>query len=290
VEFPYPGERSELSPATRKFADGQFVLLPDGLTHYEIGGPADGPVIVLVCGFSVPYFIFDSTFAFLVSAGARVVRYDLFGRGWSDRPRASYDLSFFTRQLGDLLSALQVTSLSLVGLSMGGPIAAASCVRFSGAVHKLVLIDPCGSGPLPLHGVHRVSQVPLLGELALTILGQRSLLRSIAADFVSPQNATGLVDRYREQMQFRGFRRALLSTIRSGMFESFLDIYEKVGQMDLPTLLVWGTEDHTVPFTHSIRLRSAMPRALFRPIGGAGHVPHYEHPAQVNPILEEFLL
>ena len=98
--FPYLGETEELNEATRASAPGSFVQLSDGCTHYELGNsllPAGAPFgdnkgkgvrapVVLVHGFSVPYFIWDPTFEFLTKSGFRVLRYDLFGRGYSDRP------------------------------------------------------------------------------------------------------------------------------------------------------------------------------------------------------------
>ena len=119
MSFPYLDETKELNDSTRKSASGSFVALSDGVTHYELGGPRDGHSVVLVHGFSVPYFIFDSTFEFLVNAGFRVLRYDLIGRGFSDRPNVDYDIHLFVRQLKDLLDALELKQIDLVGLSMG---------------------------------------------------------------------------------------------------------------------------------------------------------------------------
>ncbi|MGB7874199.1 MAG: hypothetical protein WBL25_07430, partial [Anaerolineales bacterium] len=85
--FPYLGKTEELNEAARAGAPGSFVQLSDGCSHYELGGPPDGQPVVLVHGFSVPYFIWDPTFSFLTECGFRALRYDLFGRGYSDRPR-----------------------------------------------------------------------------------------------------------------------------------------------------------------------------------------------------------
>src|SRR5919109_740116 len=65
--------------------------------------------VVLVHGFSVPFFIYDPTFEFLTRAGFRVLRYDLFGRGFSDRPKARYNIDLFVRQLGELLDGVGFT-------------------------------------------------------------------------------------------------------------------------------------------------------------------------------------
>ena len=69
-------EQRELDDTARAEMPGQFVKLSDGYTHYEIAGPADRPVVVLAAGFSVPYYIWDPTFAALTAAGFRVLRYD----------------------------------------------------------------------------------------------------------------------------------------------------------------------------------------------------------------------
>ena len=104
--FPYLGETKELNEATRANVPGSFVQLSDGYTHYELGGPENGQPVVLVHGFSVPYFIWDPTFAFLAKSGFRVLRYDLFGRGYSDRPKLRYDIDLFCKQLRELLDTL----------------------------------------------------------------------------------------------------------------------------------------------------------------------------------------
>lgn len=113
-------------------------MLSDGVTHYELGGPRDGNPIVLVDGFSVPYFIFDLTFDFLVNAGFRVLRYDSIGRGFSDKPNVDYDIHLFVRQLKDLLDALELKQIDLVGLSMGGPITATFISKYPQYVNKHV--------------------------------------------------------------------------------------------------------------------------------------------------------
>src|SRR5687767_5114610 len=151
MHFSYRDETEELNEFTRKEASGSFVQLSDGFTHYELSNPEAEETVVLAHGFSVPYFIYDPTFAFLTQAGFRVLRYDLFGRGFSDRPETRYNIDLFVRQLGDLLDALHLTRpVSLVGLSTGGPITATFTLRIPERVDKLVLIDPVGAKPFGL--------------------------------------------------------------------------------------------------------------------------------------------
>src|SRR5512138_2288913 len=114
--FSYRDETRELNELTRQEASGSFIELSDGFTHYELSNPEFEQTVVLAHGFSVPYFIYDPTFEFLPRAGFRVLRYDLYGRGLSDRPETRYNIDLFVRQLSDLLDALHyIRPVSLVG-------------------------------------------------------------------------------------------------------------------------------------------------------------------------------
>lgn len=289
IEFPFSGENSVLNSETRAGMPGTFVALSDGVTHYELAGPAQAPLVVLVHGFSVPYFIWQPTFVALVSVGMRVLRYDLFGRGYSDRPHTRYDKTLFVRQLAELLQALHLKSpVNLVGLSMGSEISAAFAAEFPQRVSKLALIDPAGF-PLGYSFAFKLLRVPLLGELLFNFQGRGDLENTMASDFYEPRYIHEFVEQYRPQMQYKGFKRALLSTLRSGILDHGLPYFQAVGQLELPVLLLWGQQDKTVPFKHSREVRQAIPQAEFHAIADAGHIPHYEKPEIVNPLLIGFL-
>lgn len=72
----------------RRQAPGEFVQVTNGNIHYRWLGAEDGEVIVLVHGVSVPQYVFSQTAAALVDAGYRVLLFDHFGHGYSDRPVA----------------------------------------------------------------------------------------------------------------------------------------------------------------------------------------------------------
>lgn len=291
MSFSYLGETKELNDETRKeAASGAFVQLHDGVTHYELGGPEDGQLVVLVHGFSTPYFIFDPTFEFLMKAGLRVLRYDLFGRGWSDRPKLSYNIHLFVNQLADLLDALNIKQpIALAGLSMGGPISTAFIDRYPERVSKHILIDPAGAKPIVITRLLTAALIPGVGELMVGLFGSENMVKNAAADFFDPVLIKHFQASYRIQMQFSGFKRAILSTIRNGMLASFYDYYQRVGRLKKRTLLFWGRNDNTVPLEHSKDILAAIPHTEFHIIENCGHIPHYEKPQAVNPILLEFL-
>jgi len=283
-------ETKELNDDTRREATGSFIQLTDGVTHYELSNSQQDQTVVLVHGFSVPYFIYDPTFEFLTKSGFRVVRYDLFGRGFSDRPSTRYNIELFVRQLGDLLDALGFTQpVTLVGLSTGGPITTTFTALHPERVDRLVLIDPIGARHLPISRILRVAAMPIVGEAVISLVGNERMVKNIASDFFDHGLVEEFESQYIAQLQFKGFKRAILSTIRNHMLDSFLDYYQRVGRMDKPVLLFWGRNDLTVPFKHSEVLRKVMPQVEFHAIENCGHIPHYEKPEEVNPILLEFL-
>ncbi len=288
-EFPFPGEPLSLIQETRSGLPGSYIELEQGVTHYELAGPKQAPLVVLVHGFSVPYFIWEPTFVSLVSVGLRVLRFDLFGRGYSDRPVIRNDVNLFVDQLSQLLEALDVQQrVSLVGLSMGGVISAAFTARYPQRVSRLALIDPAGF-PLGYSWAFKLLRFPLLGEILFSLQSSGNLENSMASDIYDPKHIQKFLERYRPQMKYRGFRRSLLSTLRSGILQDGLGWYRKVGKLDLPVQLVWGQEDGTLPFKYSRDLVAAIPQVDFHPRPGLGHIPHYEKPEVVTPLLLELL-
>lgn len=289
MAFPYLDEVKELNEQTRRELPGSFITLSNGVTHYEIGGDENGQAVVLVHGFSVPYFIYDPTFEFLCQNGFHVIRYDLLGRGFSDRPNVHYDIHLFVQQLKDLLDALHLHDVNLIGLSMGGPVTAAFISQYPEHVSRHILIDPAGARPIYLSKLLKAVTLPILGELILGLFGSGSMVKSNASDLFTPELVEQFQERYKVQMQYKGFKRAILSTMRNHMLDSFLETYQRVGKLEKPTLLFWGRQDRTVPFEHSQDILKAIPHAEFHIIENCGHIPHYEKPGEINKILLEFL-
>ncbi len=288
-DFVYRGETRVLDDAARSEADGSFVLLPQGCTHYELAGPENERPVVLVHGFSAPYFVWDGTAEALQAAGHRVLRYDLFGRGYSDRPRVRYDLTLFVQQLAGLVDAFSMTEVDLVGLSMGGLIASAFTVKYPARVRCLALIDPIGTQPMPLSLLYKAALLPGVSELVISLLGTDRMVEGLARDFFDPSEVERFRERYRAQMQFRGFKRAIISTLRNKVVDGSPEIYRRLGLLDVPVLLLWGKADRTLPIAQSVGIRELVPRAQFHGIDNAGHIPNVEQPQVTHSILLDFL-
>ena len=282
-------EPLELTPETRADLPGRFVALPDGVTHYEIAGPEDRQPVILIHGFSTPLMLWDRNFAALAEAGLRVVRYDLFGRGYSDRLPPPYTPDRFDRQLEQLFDALGFTQpVDLVGVSMGGAIAVTFTDRHPDRVRRLALLSPAGFAVKPSLAAIAL-YTPGLGDLLMALAGNQIVVGGLPNDFLHPQAYPEYYAHYKAQLPYKGFKRALLSTMRRMSLTGMAATYARVGQQDRDVLLLWGREDATIPLATAEQVRAALPQAAFHVIDAAGHNAAYERPEAINPLLIDFL-
>ena len=279
-------EKVPLDAAARTGAQGQFVSLPAGVTHYEVAGPDTGRVVVLVHGFSVPSYIWDSTFVAISNAGYRVIRYDLYGRGLSDRPDGAYDGAMYDAQLDGLLDSLHVQGpIDLLGLSFGGYVTAHYVATHAARVRTLTLVDPVSSsGPMPA-----MLTTPMIGPWIWQVTVVPGMAEGQASDFLHPEHFPTWADRYRPQMRYAGFGRALLRT-RLGISTTNWDsLYAAVAKTGIPVALIWGKQDQTVKIELSDVVRRNIPSAEFVPVDSSGHLPHMEQAPLFNQRLFAFL-
>jgi len=280
-------EKLDLDDSVRRATPGQFVRLTDGHTHYEIAGPPAGHIVVLAAGFSVPYYIWDPTFKALTDAGFRVLRYDYFGRGFSDRPDVPYTQRFYVRQLAELLDSLQITgSIDLVGLSLGGAVITSFADAFPDRVRSLIYVDPSFRTPGPLPPF---AGTPSVWNLVAALVAERGWADEQLSDFLHPERFPDWADRYRVQMRYRGFRRARLSELVSNANVNQREELERVGKQPRPVLVIWGKQDPSAPFESSGPLLNTMPRARLVAVDDSGHLPQWEQPAIAHSAIVAFL-
>lgn len=279
-------ERGPLDAAARATQPGQYVRLEDGITHYDVTGPDTGRTVVLVHGFSVPMYIWDSTVAGLSAAGYRVIRYDVFGRGFSDRPDAPYDGALTDRQLNGLLDSLHVVGkVDLMGLSYGGFVTAHFTAANPARVRTLTLVDPVAqSRTLP-----GVMTAPFIGPIAWQVLAVPGMAQGQPSDFLHPEKWPDWVSRYEPQMRYEGFGRALLRSSVTSSTTNYAELYAAVGKTGIPVHLIWGKQDATVPIRLAPVVTGGIPGIRFTPVDSAGHLPHMEQAAVVRAAMVAFL-
>jgi pimeloyl-ACP methyl ester carboxylesterase len=280
-------EARTLDAATRKTLGGTYVTLPNGVTHYELSDPADGPTVVLIHGGTIPLYAWDAQLPVLHEAGFRVLRYDHFGRGYSDRPHVDYDRALYQKQLEDLLGALDIEGpVHLVGVSFGGAVAATFAKAHPERVAKLVLIAPVvdyAEG----RSLFGLAKVPLLSNWYARVLSVRATVARANGFFQQSGADPSYAQRFDEQTRFDGYEQALLSMSRTDALTSYRETYAALA--DQPTLLVWGSEDAEIPREHMEFLEQNLPNVSMLEIEGAGHGVTIQRQEEVNQQLIEFL-
>jgi pimeloyl-ACP methyl ester carboxylesterase len=283
-------EVKTLDAAERERLGGTYVELTDGFTHYELAGREEGRVVVLVHGATVPGWDWDLQMGDLVAAGFRVLRYDQYGRGWSDRPRVEYNRDLYARQLGELLRALDIeTTVDLVGHSLGGATAAAFTVRNPGLVNRLVLVSPVidsVSDRTPFV----VAGIPLVGRFATRVITLPTLASRSADQWRGTGDLAAEHARlFQEQMTYEGFEESLLSMFRSDAIGDYRGEYRTLADTGKKVMLVWGTRDRDIPRAQVDFVADAVPGIDLRVIDGAGHAPNVEDADRFNNLLIGFL-
>ncbi|MEO1303377.1 MAG: alpha/beta hydrolase [Pseudomonadota bacterium] len=279
-----------LTQEARSAAPGAFVELSDGWLHYKLDGPEDGPLVVLVHGFSTPHFIYEQNVEALTAAGFRTLRFDHFGRGWSDRPRTKYDIDFYDRTLRELLSALELEgAFGLAGLSMGGPIVAEYTARYPERVERLVLLVPAGLDTAGSDGASAtLVRTPLIGDWIWRMFGKSLLLADRQYDESARAPENRLRGNVAEQFEYRGYLQALLSTLRHMPMTDREATFQRLAATGVPVLAIYGDADETVLISSAEKLRTLLPEADIRIVEGGEHGLNYQMHDLINPWLVDW--
>lgn len=279
-----------LDEAARAAAPGAFVELSAGQIHYRWDGPKDGPVLVLVHGFSTPNFIYEQNVEALTAAGFRTLRYDHFGRGWSDRPHTRYDIDFYDQALVELIDAVGIDApFGLAGLSMGGPIVAEFTARRPEQVERLLLLVPAGLDIAGADGAAAtLISTPVIGDWIWRMAGRGILLGDPQYDESARAPENRLRGDVTEQLEYRGYLQALLSTLRHMPMAGRQATFKRLAATGVPVLAIYGDADETVLVSSAETLRELLPEADVRVVESGEHGLNYQMHGLINPWLVDW--
>lgn len=284
-------ETLELNDEEKAKASGSFITLPSGFTHYEMKG--EGEAVVLVHGYATPYYIYDKIFDKLVEEGYKVIRYDLLGRGLSERTKAVYNPAFFAKQLDELTKALiGDEKFYLFGTSMGGSITTAFCKLYPNRVKKLVLLAPAGMDSFNPPFYMKLVKIPLLGKLIFNLVSKKALLTKCASELkYSLDEKDYYMRSFADCSKYKGFvnctRSSLLNTILNT--SETIKGYMAVNEQKLPLLVIWGTDDKTMPYYQHDRLLEVCPDVELVSFEGSGHIFLFDEGERTNSVILPFL-
>lgn len=264
---------------------GDFVKLSAGYTYYEFENRESDTLLVMVHGFSVPSYIWDSTYHAAIKRGYGALRYDTYGRGYSDNPDAVYDAALCSSQLAELLDALKIQKkINLLGLSYGGRTLSAFAFQYPDRIQNLIYVDPSGFETISSEGPYPVMiSDEQINEFKKSE-GYANMAKGQLGDFYDSIPFRGWDKKYEKMMRFKGFAKALLST-RSNS-PSLENEQLKISESGIPVFAIWGAHD-TVVKLDEVRgnLLSRIPKVELFELPGAGHLPHMEQTTMFNSIL-----
>ena len=245
--------------------------------YYEIVG--QGPPVILIHGGLVDSRMWDDQMNDF-SKQCQVVRYDL--RGFGKSAGTSEPFSHI-EDLRALLEFLKIERATIVGLSLGGIIAADFTLEYPEKVDRLVLV---GSG---LRG----DKQPPTKEQKLA---WEALTRG-AEPFTEVTMQSGLYNGvHRDTVVYTRLRQMLLdnfkavSTFRPGLWKyPEPPTIERLGSINAPTLVVIGSRDGQSLKNIAYLLAKKIRRARMVVINGASHHPPVEKPKQFNKIVLNFI-
>lgn len=227
-----------------------------------------------------------------LSGYGQVVAPDLPGFGRSDKPRRKYTLPFLCEAVTELVGQLGVSNAILVGSSMGAVLAQSLALAKPDWLGGLVLID----GAL-LNQAQSIDPILLLyllpgcGEWVYTRLRRDpqaayETLRIYYAciEELPLEEQKFLFQRVNQRVWDDAQRYAYLSTLRNlapYVARQQKILPERLSQLELPTLILWGAEDRVIPASNGRAAAAAQPSARLVILPGAGHLPHQEKPREV---------
>ena len=255
-----------------------------------------GPVLLLIHGIAGSSATWDDVLPWLAERYC-VVAPDLLGHGGSAKPRGDYSLGAYASGIRDLLGALGHERASVVGHSLGGGVAMQFAYQFPERCERLVLVDSGGLGR-DVSLLLRAATLPG-SELVLPIIASQRL-HGVAGGMAQTLGRVGLrlgsdlaeMARGYGSLADAGARQAFIHTLRA-----VIDITgQRVSATDrlyllesMPTLIVWGERDHTIPLAHGRAAHDAIPGSRFETLPRAAHFPHLEDPEGLATVLRDFL-
>jgi non-heme chloroperoxidase len=260
--------------------------------YYEDHG--EGQPVVLIHGFPLDGASWERQIPALLKAGHRVITYDRRGFGRSSRPTAGYDYDTFAADLKGLLDALNLRDAVLVGFSMGS----GELTRYLGAYGSDRVAKAALLGPVPPFLLRTddnpdgVEQSVFDGIMDGIVADRPAFLKAFLDDFNNVDKLGGSrISEQAWQSQWNVAAAASPYATLACVPTWLTDFRKDVPRIEVPTLVVQGTEDRILPIASTgRRLPSLLPDCrAFVEIESGPHNVGWTHPEEVNAALAGLL-
>ncbi|OBK12581.1 alpha/beta fold hydrolase [Mycobacterium asiaticum] len=274
----------------------QFRTIHGHRRAYRIAG--SGPVVVLLHGVGDSSTTWEPVHAKLAQRFT-VIAPDFLGHGESDKPRADYSLASFANGLRDLLTALEIDRVTLVGHSLGGGVAAQFAYQYPQFVERVVLVSAGGVtkdvsialrlAAMPM-GAEALSMLRLPGAVPAMGLVSRAVGSLVGStrftrDVASLPRLVGGLSKPGAVAAFARTLRGVVDT--QGQFVTMLD--RSYLMNGLPVQIIWGEDDLIIPVSHARLAHQQIPGSRLEILAESGHMPHGDHPDRFVQIVLQFI-
>ncbi|MEO0982255.1 MAG: alpha/beta fold hydrolase [Pseudomonadota bacterium] len=284
----------EVLEAAYASPQSRYMTLENGLkVHYRDQGSPDGPVLVMVHGFSSSLHTWEA-WVDRLSDDYRLISIDLPGHGLSrvlaDDPPS---ISAFVDTVDEATARLEAETFTLAGNSMGGATAWNFALVHPDRLDGLVLVAASGwpdeadddDSPLIFRLLANPIARTVMKDLDMTTLVRNGLEDSyVDQSFVTDE----LVERYVALSRAPGHRDAILA-LSNARSERPVATAEALSTIEIPTLILQGAEDNLVPARHAQLFADAIPGAELKLYPNVGHLPQEEIADQTAADLTAFL-
>jgi non-heme chloroperoxidase len=259
--------------------------------YYEDHG--SGTPVVLVHGYPLSGHSWEKQQQALLAAGYRVIAYDRRGFGWSSKTTSGYDYDTFTSDLNTLMTKLNIRDAMLVGFSMGTGEVTRYLARYgSDRVRKAVLLASIPPFLLKTGDNPEGVDNSVFDGIKSAIQADRY---AYFKDFLDNFNNVDVLGGTRIsneawQAQFQVAAQSSFYAAYACVDSWLTDFRDEVGAIDVPVLVMHGTEDRILPFASTAkRLPPLMKDVRLVPVEGGPHNIGWTHADVVNPELLAFL-
>jgi non-heme chloroperoxidase len=267
-------------------------LLRDTKLHVDDSGGTGRPV-VLIHGWPLSSASWSGQVDALLGAGYRVITYDRRGFGRSDKPLVGYTYESLSDDLHALIEALDLRDATLVGYSMGGGEVASYCSRF-GTDRLRSVVFASSITPYLLHTKDNpegpLSKKQAAQMVAALTKDQDAFYDQFMTDVYSVDGTLKITEAQREEALAMCGQASKIAALACLSTFGTTDLREDLEKVTVPSLVIHGDADQTVPFAGSgERTHDALPGSRLHVIPGAPHGVILSHADEFNATLLEFL-
>ncbi|WP_440708044.1 alpha/beta fold hydrolase [Herbiconiux sp. YIM B11900] len=267
-------------------------ILGDTNLHVDDTG-GSGRTVVLIHGWPLSGESWKEQVPAFVEAGYRVVTYDRRGFGRSDKPLTGYGYDTLSDDLEAVLAALDLNDVTLVGFSMGGGEVARYASRHGvGRLHSVVFASAVP--PYLLHTPGNPDGPLSAGEAAkmtaALTANKDAFFDDFTTQFFSVDGELAVTEEQRQEALALAEQASKLAALEAMASFANTDFRDDLPAVTVPTLVIHGDSDATVPFEGSgARTHAAIPGSELYVVKGAPHGVNVSHAAEWNKAVLEFL-